>query len=70
MLVLLLVMSVDALLFLACHDMIRARLLMAATVTLEKRLEPPVLACLIRRNAPQVPVDPVPGFLQRSLRER
>ena len=50
-LVMLLVLSVGALLFMAYLDIIRARLLTAAAVSLEKLLGPRVLADMIRRNA-------------------
>ena len=45
------VLSVGALLFMAYLDVIRARLLTAAAVSLEKNLGPRVLADMIRRNA-------------------
>ena len=50
-LVMLMVLSVGALLFMAYLDVIRARLLTAAAVSLEKLLGPRVLADMIRRNA-------------------
>jgi len=50
-LVMLGVLSVGALLFMAYLDVIRARLLTAAAVSLEKNLGPRVLADMIRRNA-------------------
>jgi PrtD family type I secretion system ABC transporter len=50
-LVMLSVLSVGALLFMAYLDVIRARLLTAAAVSLEKNLGPRVLADMIRRNA-------------------
>lgn len=50
-LVMLLVLSVGALLFMAYLDVIRARLLTAAAVALEKLLGPRVLSEMIRRNA-------------------
>ena len=50
-LVMLGVLSVGALLFMAYLDVIRARLLTAAAVSLEKLLGPRVLADMIRRNA-------------------
>ena len=50
-LVMLLVLSVGALLFMAYLDVIRARLLTAAAVALERLLGPRVLSEMIRRNA-------------------
>jgi PrtD family type I secretion system ABC transporter len=50
-LIMLVVLSVGALLFMAYLDVIRARLLTAAAVSLEKNLGPRVLADMIRRNA-------------------
>jgi PrtD family type I secretion system ABC transporter len=50
-LVMLLVLSVGALLFMAYLDVIRSRLLTAAAVALEKLLGPRVLSEMIRRNA-------------------
>jgi len=50
-LVMLGVLSVGALLFMAYLDVIRARLLTAAAVSLEKHLGPRVLADMIRRHA-------------------
>jgi PrtD family type I secretion system ABC transporter len=50
-LIMLVVLSVGALLFMAYLDVIRARLLTAAAVSLEKVLGPRVLADMIRRNA-------------------
>ncbi|HSB49632.1 MAG TPA: type I secretion system permease/ATPase [Burkholderiales bacterium] len=50
-LIMLMVLSVGALLFMAYLDIIRARLLTAAAVSLEKLLGPRVLADMIRRNA-------------------
>ena len=50
-LIMLVVLSVGALLFMAYLDVIRARLLTAAAVSLEKHLGPRVLADMIRRNA-------------------
>ena len=50
-LITLLVLSVGALLFMAYLDVIRARLLTAAAVSLERLLWPRVLADMIRRNA-------------------
>ncbi|MBI3042462.1 MAG: type I secretion system permease/ATPase [Betaproteobacteria bacterium] len=50
-LVMLLVLSVGALMFMAYLDVIRSRLLTAAAVALEKLLGPRVLSEMIRRNA-------------------
>ena len=50
-LVMLAVLSVGALLFMAYLDVIRARLLTAAAVSLERLLGPRILADMIRRNA-------------------
>jgi PrtD family type I secretion system ABC transporter len=50
-LIMLVVLSVGALLFMAYLDVIRARLLTAAAVSLEKHLGPRVLADMIRRYA-------------------
>jgi PrtD family type I secretion system ABC transporter len=50
-LIMLVVLSVGALLFMAYLDVIRARLLTAAAVSLEKHLGPRVLADMIRRHA-------------------
>ena len=50
-LIMLVVLSVGALLFMAYLDVIRARLLTAAAVSLEKHLGPRVLADMIRRSA-------------------
>ena len=50
-LIMLLVLSVGALLFMAYLDVIRARLPTAAAVSLERLLWPRVLADMIRRNA-------------------
>ena len=50
-LIMLLVLAVGALIFMAYLDMIRARLLTAAAVTLEKHLGPDVLGEMIRRSA-------------------
>jgi PrtD family type I secretion system ABC transporter len=63
-LVMLLVLSVGALLFMAYLDIIRARLLTAAAVSLEKLLGPRVLADMIRRKA-----SPTAGEAMHGLRD-
>ena len=61
-LIMLVVLSVGALLFMAYLDVIRARLLTAAAVSLEKLLGPRVLADMIRRNAAPGAGDAVHGL--------
>ena len=63
-LIMLLVLAVGALVFMAYLDMIRARLLTAAAVTLEKRLGPEVLGEMIRRSA-----SPGRGEAMHGLRD-
>ena len=61
-LVMLMVLSVGALLFMAYLDIIRARLLTAAAVSLEKLLGPRVLADMIRRSAAPGASDALHGL--------
>jgi PrtD family type I secretion system ABC transporter len=61
-LVMLMALSVGALLFMAYLDVIRARLLTAAAVSLEKLLGPRVLADMIRRNAAPGPTEALHGL--------
>jgi PrtD family type I secretion system ABC transporter len=61
-LVMLAILAVGALLFMAFLDVIRARLLTRAGVTLEKLLGPKVLADMVRRGATPGPKDALHGL--------